>query len=171
MVAEGPGFGATVPYHTWAAASVPSGETMWLGCCSWACGHWAETFFSIKLARVGPILLVQSSRGGKETSFCGAGRSCSKEKLLEDLLLLISAGWELTSVPGPCGTGTGHEVHRDRGRRHSLGWGHLVRTRWPSIPPQIFPCAWHPLSPFLPSSGPLYSLPLSSSSPLHPSWK
>lgn len=122
-MAEGPGFGATVPYHTWAAGSVPSGETMWLGCCSWACGHWAETFFSIKLARVGPILLVQSSRGGKETSVCGAGRSCPREKLLEDLLLLIPAGWELTSVPGPCGTGTGQEVHGDQGEETQSGLG------------------------------------------------
>ena len=115
MAAEGPGFGASVPYHVWAAGSVPYGETMWLECCSWSCGHWGETFFSSKLARVGPILLVLSSRGGKETSVRGAGRSCPREKLLEALLLLIPAGWELTSVQGLCGTGAGQEVHGDQG--------------------------------------------------------
>lgn len=139
MAAEGPGFGASVPYHVWATESAPNGETMWLGCCSWVCGHWAETFFSSKLARVGPILLVLSSRGGKETSVCGAGRSCPREKLLETLLLLIPAGWELTSVQGLCGTGAGQEVHGDQGEETVWAGSTWSGQGGPQFPHRLFP--------------------------------
>lgn len=143
-----------MPYHVWAAGSAPNGETMWLGCCSWAYGHWGETFFSVKLARVGPVLLVLSSRGGKETSVRGAGRSCPREKLLEALLLLIPAGWELTSVPGLCGTGAGQEVHGDQGEETQSGLGAPGQDKVALNSPTDFSLGLAPTPHFIPPQAP-----------------
>lgn len=69
--------------------------------------------------------------------------------------------WEWSWPRGPWGSGGGH----------SLGWKHRGQDKVAPTFPTAFPWAWHPLSPLHPSSGPLSSLPLSSFSPLHPSWK